>query len=88
MGIPEVRSQSSLGGGENIRRDKEKVVESGELGEREFTSQPERNERGEMRGLEGRSQRDGGERAGHIEGEHWPGALLRAAPSPSFLQET
>ena len=47
----------------------------------------ERWKRGGSRGLEGENGKTGGrERAGHIEEEHWPGALLRAAPpfSPFF----
>lgn len=40
-GIPEVHSPSFLGGGQNIRRNKEKVVEPDRQGEREFTNRPE-----------------------------------------------
>lgn len=78
-----------LGGGK-----KEKVVEPDRQGEREFTNQPESRERNKREegvvDWKARERKTGRERkrerAGHIEGEHWPGALLRAVPrfSPFF----
>lgn len=65
-------------------------MEPARQGEREFTNRPESTERNKREKGERKARRERKtERAGRIEGEHWPGALLRAAPPFSpFLQET
>lgn len=87
--LMEKRLFTFLGGGENPRRRKVKVPEPDRQGEREFTNRRE---------SKGRKKREEGvgtgrqeikrERAGHIEGEHWPRALIHAALPFSCSVET
>lgn len=86
--IPEVHSQGFLGGGRGILGDiKRKVVESDRQPEMRFTKPTGgicASGQGavdcKVRERRGRKWESGG----HMEAEHWPGALVRAVP----LQET